>query len=93
METRSANQGNPQGGTSGGGFSAADRAEMRKHDADRARRDHESKKKLPKVSEVLWTHKDRKKKSVVQELTRMMRQLNEYLKVDGIRETALIRTG
>ena len=84
-QTRSQTQG---GDGSSGGLSAADRAALRKQDADRAKRDHDSKKKLPKISEVLWTHKDRKKKIVVQELTRMMRQLNEYLKVDGIRETA-----
>ena len=37
---------------------------------------------------VEWTYKDRKKPKVVQELTRMIRQLREYTKVDGIRETA-----
>ena len=74
--------------SSTGGLSASERAELQKRDADRAKRDHDSKKKLPKVSEVQWTHRDRKKRSVVQEMTRMMRQLNEFLKVDGIRETA-----
>ena len=68
--------------------SADERAEMQRIAREQAMRDHEAKKKYPKVSEVTWTHKDRKKRTVVQELTRLIRQLNDYLKVDAVRETA-----
>ena len=38
---------------------ATDRAELRRQEAERARREHEARKKLPKITEVSWTHKDR----------------------------------
>ena len=71
-------------------MSTDERAEIQQLAREQALRDHEAKKKYPKVSEVSWTHKDRKKRTVVQELTRLLRQLHEYLKVDAIRETAFV---
>lgn len=70
---------------------ADERAEMQRIAREQSIRDHEAKKKLPKITEVTWTHKDRKKNTVVQELTRMMRQLQDYLKIDAIRETAFVQ--
>ena len=48
------------GAQPGGGGAQADRNEARRLAQEQAKRDHDSKKKLPKISEVTWTHRTTK---------------------------------